>query len=71
MVWGELDPSCCREKVAIVTEKDKKEREKSTQRTHKEKLSPELLVWKMRGTELPEFLQPAGLKAWSFKGHWT
>lgn len=35
--------------------------------THQENISPKPLAWKIRVTELCEFLQPVRLKAWSFK----
>ena len=35
---------------------------------HKENISPKPLAWKMRRAEFHEFLQPMGLKAWSFEG---
>ena len=42
--------------------KEKGERERSTQKRAKEKVSPKPMAWKMRGAEYHEFLQPVGLK---------
>lgn len=36
--------------------------------TQKYNISPKLLAWKKRGAEILEFLQSAGLKAYTFKG---
>lgn len=36
--------------------------------THKKNVFPKSLAWKIRETEIHEFLQPAGLKALSLKG---
>ena len=47
---------------------EKDMREKSTRGMHKEKVSPKPLAYKMRGAELCEFLQAAGIKGWRFRG---
>ena len=38
---------------------------------HKENISPKPSAGKIRKAEFPEFLQPGGLKDWSFKGQWV
>lgn len=47
-----------------------KERERDNKGSHKENTFPSPLTRKMRGTCIHEFLQPAGLKVWSFRGPW-
>ena len=49
---------------------EKGERERSTQGKTQEHV-PKASVLENEGAEFHEFLQPVGLKAWSFKGQQT
>lgn len=62
---GEMADGHCGGKGAIVTETD--------QHTgaYGENKFPQHLAWKVRGTELYDFWQLAGLKIWSFKDEET
>lgn len=60
-----MDHSCCRGEGALVAEKG--ERERSTEGYAKENTSPKPLSRKMREADFYEFLQPVGLKGWSFR----
>ena len=63
---GEVDQRAYGGKRATPTEKA--EREEHTGEWHKENNPPKPLAWEMRKIEFCEFLQPAALRAWSFKG---
>ena len=43
--------------MAAVEGREKGKKERNTQGTHKENISPKLLAWKLRGDEFHEFLQ--------------
>ena len=66
---GEMDHRCCGVEGALVVEKG--ERDRSTWENAQREYFPKPLAWKMKGAEFCEFLQPAGLKVWSFKGQWV
>lgn len=65
-VGRETDHGYCSGEGAVITQKS--ERQKSTQGSAQGFVFRGHLAWKTRGPKFCEFLQPAGLKAWSFKG---
>lgn len=70
-VWfgGEIDHRSCDGKGAVVVEKGK--REGSTQGNTQEERLPQSYCLGKVGLIFCEFLQPEGLKDWSFKDWWA
>ena len=61
LLWRGGSPGC----------RERQERKRGAQRkTHKGKASLKPFTGKIRGSDFSKFLQPAGLKYWSFKGLW-
>ena len=64
---GETNHRYYRRKGVLVMVKGEREHRGS----HKENTSPKPLAKKVKGADLPEFLQPVELKDCSFRSLWT